>query len=80
MLPVPKKWGQGWYPALKISKHLPRARQKTNRNANKRVHVYNGHAKYRNNAGGGGGGGGGYKSRKMCGRKINTVKHLNKWI
>ena len=27
------------------------------------------------NTGGRGGGGGGYKSRKMCGRKINTVKH-----
>ena len=36
MLPVPKKWGQGWYPAQKISKRLPRARRKTNRNANRR--------------------------------------------
>ena len=76
MLPVPKKRGQGWYPAQKISKRIPRARRKTNRNANRRVRVYNGHAKYRNNAGGGeGGGAGDYKSRKMCGRKINTFEH-----
>ena len=49
MLPVPKKCGQGWYPTQKSSKRLPRARRKTNRNANRRVRVYNGHAKYRNN-------------------------------
>ena len=49
MLPVPKKLGQEWYPAQNISKCLPRARRKTNRNANRRVRVFNGHAKYRSN-------------------------------
>ena len=68
MLPVPKKWGQGWYPAQKICKRLPRVRRKTNRNANRRVRVYNGPAKYRNNCGDGGG-------VISCGKCVAGNKH-----